>query len=1228
MFKPNFVFAILLAFISSHTAHCIARIYYVAIEEIEWDYAPSGKKAKEGVMLDDDEDASVFTSSGRTRIGRVYKKAVFREYEDTTFSTRSPREEHWGIIGPPLRAEVGDLMIVHVKNNAFREYSMHPHGVFYNKTDEGAVYYDRVAAVNKMGEKIRPGDMFIYQWNVTESFGPTKDDPDCITWAYHSHVQSDKDTNSGLVGPILICRSGSLGEGGRRLDVDREMFLLFTVFDENESWYLNENIQAYASEPASVVIDDEDFQESNKMHGINGKMYGNLGGLFICQGDCVGLHLFGVGTEVDLHTVHFQGQTIISQGHRQDTLNIFPGVFTTAIMAADHAGKFKLLCEINDHLSAGMSSILIVDKCGRDQKNYDFTGNVRNYYIGIVEKDWNYGPLGMDTKGHSLLSNSSDSETFFKRGPERIGGVYKKAIFYEYETSELLAKKEKPSSFGILGPLIAAEIGETVHVTLKNFANKQAYNIEPHGVFFTDVTSLGPGQIHTYKWTIPESVSPTDVDGDCLFYLYFSSVHPAKDTNSGLVGPLLVCRRGTLARNLRRKSQYLLFTVFDENLSHYLDENIQRFTLNPELVDKDNGDFQESNLMHAINGLMYGSLEVNFCQYSETDIHVIGLGTEVDMHSMYLGGLLFKYRNEWTNVLSILPHTTASTTVKPNTLGAEELSCAVFDHLLGGMYTNYTVIDCGIQSEQETYVSDGITRRYYVGAVDEIWDYMPWKEENLDHDLSAFTEQKNRSSIGTKYWKAIFHEYTDDTFTTRKTKPLHLGYLGPVLKGEEGDIIKVIFRNMARRRYNMVPWGLYPEHFHENGVAAPSTGETVTYVWEIPKLAVPSENQPPCNGHAYVSTVDIVPDMYTGMIGPMLICRKGGLSSDGLMDKADAEFFLSFFVTDENNGHYIDENIRQFTGADPETFDKEDEQFVESNLMHSINGRLNHLEGLKMFEGDRVMWHLLGFGNEVDIHTVHFHAHAYMHVSDVMQHGDVFTLFPGKMGTVEMIVDDVGSWLLHCHVNDHAVTGMSTTYTVLPKNDKNVRQLPCSGYSRWGRINKIELYCSFEDPVSLQTFVQDARNSIHVCPTIIRNEHITSCKEALTVPTSSIYYLNVSTDFNMEANDFRDLISLFTGLRYVYANHIGLRFLSPTTFVNAKLLIRIYLRKNMIRNIPNGLFNGLNKLRFVDFQNNDLGGLDFLSDIPAGSKGKLNLRRNPRLGKMQRVYTSMGNKWS
>lgn len=55
-----------------------------------------------------------------------------------------------------------------------------------------------------------------------------------------------------------------------------------------------------------------------------------------------------------------------------------------------------------------------------------------------------------------------------------------------------------------------------------------------------------PGETFTYKWRVPENGGPSEVDPPCLTYLYYSATDAVKDTNSGLVGPLLVCRKNTL----------------------------------------------------------------------------------------------------------------------------------------------------------------------------------------------------------------------------------------------------------------------------------------------------------------------------------------------------------------------------------------------------------------------------------------------------------------------------------------------------------------------------------------------------------------------------------------------------------------------------------------------------------------------------------------------------------
>lgn len=77
-----------------------------------------------------------------------------------------------------------------------------------------------------------------------------------------------QDTYSGLIGPLVVCRKGTLDERGLRKDIDREFTLLFMVFDENESWYLKENIETYLHKNPDDFNSTENFVEGNSMHGM------------------------------------------------------------------------------------------------------------------------------------------------------------------------------------------------------------------------------------------------------------------------------------------------------------------------------------------------------------------------------------------------------------------------------------------------------------------------------------------------------------------------------------------------------------------------------------------------------------------------------------------------------------------------------------------------------------------------------------------------------------------------------------------------------------------------------------------------------------------------------------------------------------------------------------------------------------------------------------------------
>lgn len=82
-------------------------------------------------------------------------------------------------------------------------------------------------------------------------------------------VSQEKDINSGLIGPMLICRPGTLKPRARLQPGVQDLFLLFTVFDESKSWYMDYNIGKFCTPPCRAKVDDPWFETNNKFAGTS-----------------------------------------------------------------------------------------------------------------------------------------------------------------------------------------------------------------------------------------------------------------------------------------------------------------------------------------------------------------------------------------------------------------------------------------------------------------------------------------------------------------------------------------------------------------------------------------------------------------------------------------------------------------------------------------------------------------------------------------------------------------------------------------------------------------------------------------------------------------------------------------------------------------------------------------------------------------------------------------------
>lgn len=79
----------------------------------------------------------------------------------------------------------------------------------------------------------------------------------------------ERDLHSGLIGPLIICKAGTLpdAKNSERGQTIRDLSLLFHTFDETKSWYLEENLKKHCVPPCEVNPDDPWYYVGNTFAG-------------------------------------------------------------------------------------------------------------------------------------------------------------------------------------------------------------------------------------------------------------------------------------------------------------------------------------------------------------------------------------------------------------------------------------------------------------------------------------------------------------------------------------------------------------------------------------------------------------------------------------------------------------------------------------------------------------------------------------------------------------------------------------------------------------------------------------------------------------------------------------------------------------------------------------------------------------------------------------------------
>ncbi|XP_072301026.1 coagulation factor V [Eucyclogobius newberryi] len=708
------------------------RHFYIAAVEIDWNY------------------------SGTKGLGQTYKKVVFREYEEG-FSRAKPHPSWLGLMGPTLRAQEGETLVVTFRNMANGEYSIHPHGIAYGKQSEGAYYFDNSSPKEKEDDIIRANGEHVYHWEVTSEVSPQRNDPSCLTYSYVSHKNVVEDYNSGLIGALLVCKPGTLDVSGQQIGFHHEFVFLFGVFNEKESKYM----------PKNYGIDD------HLKYTINGYTEGTLPDVSICAHTAVSLHFLGMSSDPEVFSVHMNGQVLQQDGHKVSSVGLISGSSVTATMVAVHPGRWLLSSHVIKHMEAGMHGFVNVKQCegfeapkrtltlAQKRQRIEWT-----YYIAAEEVSWDYA-LNMPD-----YADKNFKLEYLTNSPVRIGPKYKKAVFTLYKNESFTEKsetKQRRNELGILGPVIRAQIRDVIKIVFKNMASRP-YSIYPHGLTIeksqegvnypaggNQSHGVQPGETHTYLWRVVEQDEPLDADSRCLTRMYHSAVDTPRDIASGLIGPILICKSQSLnVRNVQLKAdkeQHAVFAVFDENKSWYLEDNINR-SCNQSRVNKADPEFYKSNVMHTINGYTFESGPVlGFCYGEVATWHVSSVGAQDFIQTATFYGHPFELNERTEDMLSLYPMTGETITMNMDNIGHWLLASLNTHGSTKGVRVKFQDVECYRDSLYE-YDDDEET-------TNEWKEWKPATLEEIQKEEEEKEKQKKEEAEKEKEKPPVVDVYTD-----------------------------------------------------------------------------------------------------------------------------------------------------------------------------------------------------------------------------------------------------------------------------------------------------------------------------------------------------------------------------------------------------------------------------------------------------------------------------------
>jgi manganese oxidase len=291
------------------------REYWIQADSFQHNLVPTGTDQMTGTMFKPSD--STFWAIGYRAYTPGWKHLL---------PSDSQIGPNTGIPGPTIRAEVGDTVLVHFRNNDTHyawPHSMHTHGFKYTPASDGGFI---AAQPNQPGRAVKVGESYTYTWTAVES--------SVGTWPYHDHSMAQ---GMGDMGPTMEMGAelGLLGivaiTDRHTPRVDREFVLFFH--------------DLYQADVKELSQDYDCF---------NGAAYlGNTPTFTARLGERVRWRVAALGKE--FHVFHVHGHRWRdASGQFVDAQILGPSTTLTVEFTEDNPGDWLYHCHVTDHMAGGM----------------------------------------------------------------------------------------------------------------------------------------------------------------------------------------------------------------------------------------------------------------------------------------------------------------------------------------------------------------------------------------------------------------------------------------------------------------------------------------------------------------------------------------------------------------------------------------------------------------------------------------------------------------------------------------------------------------------------------------------------------------------------------------------------------------------------------------------------------------------------------------------------------